>query len=198
MKTRYGMTALGCAAALAGCFYPPRQKPMPDSSISVTVATPYDLTWEAVHAVIGSNGYNVIADDPNNGIIETQAVGGFSPKNADCGKLKGIAGKYQAEPDADSSAVYNFQVKPQGNEASMVSVQAVYTTPLHIPMHPMSHVQCVSRGFEESRLLKEISEQARNEHRPEFKPPAEESGQPAVEDATQPGVEKFRRGGITK
>lgn len=190
MKTRYSMTALGCAAALAGCFYPPRQKPIPASSTSVTLATPYDLTWKAVHAVIERNGYSVIADDPNNGIIETQAVGGFSLKDADCGKLKGIAGKYQAEPDADSSAVYNFQVKPQGNEASVVSVQAVFTAPLHIPMRPMSDVQCVSRGFQESRLMKEISEQARNERRPEFKPPDEES--------PQLGVEERKRGGITK
>jgi hypothetical protein len=184
------MTALGCAAALAGCFYPPRQKPIPDSSTSVTLATPYDLTWEAVHTVIRRNGYNVIADDPNNGIIETQAVGGFSLKDADCGKLKGIAGQYQVEPDPDSSAVYNFQVKAQGNEASMVNVQAVFTAALHIPMRPMSDERCVSRRFEESRLLKEISEQAKKEHRPEVIPPAGESSPPAVEERP--------RGGITK
>jgi len=190
MKTRYHLIALGCEIAVAGCFYPPRQKPIPATSTEVTLATPYDLAWDAVHTVIKRNGYNVIADDPNNGILETQALGGFTLKDADCGKLKGIAGKYQAEPDADSSAVYNFQIKPRGNEASVVSVQAVFTAPLHIPMHPTSDVQCVSRGVEESRLLKEISEQAANEHRPEFKPPAAEPAPTAIEGRT--------RGGITK
>jgi hypothetical protein len=35
----------------------------------------------------------------------------------------------------------------------------------------MSGEQCVSRGRQEARLLKEITAQARNEHRIDFKPP---------------------------
>jgi hypothetical protein len=169
------MKPLYCAALLAlvaaGCFYPPRQKPVPDDKNQLTLALPFDLAWEAVHTVIASNGFHIIAEDPNNGIIESQAATGFSLKDADCGDLRGIATKYHAEPDPGSSAVYNFSVKPQGNEASVVSLQAVFTSPLLVPLHPMSDENCVSRGTEEARLFKEIEEQAHKEHRPEFKPP---------------------------
>jgi hypothetical protein len=168
MKRLYPFLFLALAAA--GCFYPPAEKPAADDKNQITLALPFDLAWEAVHTVIANNGLNIIAEDPNNGIIETQAATGFSLKDADCGQLRGIATKYRAEPDAGSSAVYNFSVKPQGNEASVVVLQAVFTSSLHVPMHPMSDENCVSRGTEEARLFKEIEAQAQKEHRPEFKP----------------------------
>jgi hypothetical protein len=165
--------ALLLALVAAGCFYPPTQKPAADDKTQLTLALPFDLAWEAVHAVIADNGFHIIAEDPNNGIIESQAVTGFSLKDADCGDVRGIAAKYHAEPDPGSSAVYNFTVKPQGNEASVVSLQAVFTSSLRVPMHPMSEENCVSRGRAEARLLKQIEQQAQKEHRPEFKPPAD-------------------------
>jgi len=169
MKPLYCTLLLVMTAA--GCFYPPTQKPVADDRNQITLALPFDLAWDAVHTVIADNGYHIIAEDPNNGIVESQAVGGFSLKDADCGDVRGIALKYRAEPDPGSSAVYNFAIKPQGNEASVVSLQAVFTSPLHVPMHPMSAENCVSRGVQETRLLKQIEEQAHKEHRPEFKPP---------------------------
>jgi hypothetical protein len=157
--------------AAAGCFYPPARKPVPDASNQITLALPFDLAWDAVHAVVAANDFHIIAEDPNNGIIESQAVGGFSLQDADCGDLRGIALKYHAEPDPGSSAVYNFAVKPDGNEASIVVLQAVFTSPLQVPLRPMSAENCVSTGAQEAHLLKQIEEQARKEHRPEFKPP---------------------------
>ncbi len=157
--------------AAAGCFYPPTRKPVPDARNQITLALPFDLAWDAVHAVVADNGLHIIAEDPNNGIIESQAVGGFSLKDADCGDLRGIAQKYHAEPDPGSSAVYNFAVKPDGNEASTVVLQAVFTSSLQIPLRPMSAENCVSTGAQEARLLKQIKEQASKEHRPQFKPP---------------------------
>jgi len=157
--------------AAAGCFYPPARKPVPDASNQITLALPFDLAWDAVHAVVAANDFHIIAEDPNNGIIESQAVGGFSLQDADCGDLRGIALKYRAEPDPGSSAVYNFAVRPDGNEASIVVLQAVFTSPLQVPLRPMSAENCVSTGAQEAHLLKQIEEQARKEHRPEFKPP---------------------------
>ena len=157
-------------AAITGCFYPPQQKPLPQRSTEVTVPIAYDLAWDAVHSVISSNGYQIIRENPDQGIVEAQAVGAFTLKDADCGKLKGVAGKYRAEPDPDASAVYDFQVKPEGTGASTVGIEATFSAPLHIPMHRVSDEQCVSRGIQEGRLLTEISQQAAQEHRPEFKP----------------------------
>jgi hypothetical protein len=165
--------SLFLALAAAGCFYPPTAKPVAYDKYQLALALPFDLAWDAVHTVIADNGLHIIAEDPNNGIIESQAVTGFNLKDADCGDLRGIATKYHAEPDAGSSAVYNFAVKPQGNEASVVSLQAVFTSPLHVPLHTLSEENCVSRGLQEARLLKEIAQQAQKEHRPEFKPPEE-------------------------
>jgi hypothetical protein len=169
------MRSLLCSLILtitaAGCFYPPKQKPMPEDSGQITLALPFDLAWNAVHTVITDNGFHIIAEDPNNGIIESQAVGGFTLTDADCGDLRGIATKYRAEPDAGSSAVFNFAVKPEGNEASIVSLQAVFTSSLQVPLRPMSSENCVSTGQQEARLLKQIEEQSHKEHRPTFKPP---------------------------
>ena len=160
---------LVASLAAAGCFYPPTEKPAADDQDRLTLALPFDLAWDAVHSVIADNSLHIIAEDPNNGIIETQAATGFSLKDADCGDLRGIATKYRAEPDPGSSAVYNFVVKPQGDEASVVVLQAVFTSPLHVPLHPMSDENCTSRGTVETRLFKEIKAQAAKEHRPSYK-----------------------------
>jgi hypothetical protein len=171
MNMRYALLII--AIALAGCFYPPQQKPLAANSTEVTVALPYDLALGAVHAVIDDNDYRIIGENPDQGVIEAQTVGGFTLHDADCGKLAGIVGKYKAEPPPASSAVYDFRVKPQGKESSVIGVQATFTTPLFVPMHTPSDVQCVSLGLQEARLLKQISDQAAKTRRPEFKPPAD-------------------------
>lgn len=193
MKIRNAWFIFG--ATICGCFYPPVEKPLPPKSTQLTLSVPYDLAWDAVQTVVARNNFKIIADDPNNGILETQATGGFSLTAADCGALKGIVGKYKAEPDADASAVYNFLVKPQGGEASVVTLQATFTAPLHVPMHPMSDVQCVSRGIEESRLLQEVSEQAVDERRP-FSAPAGTGPSLLPPNAIDSG--DLHRGGIAK
>jgi hypothetical protein len=193
MKIR--ATCLILAVTAWGCFYPPQQKPLPAKATTVAIATPYDLTWDAVKAVAVANNFNVIAENPNSGILETQATGGFTLAAADCGTLRGIVGKYKAEPDADASAVYNFIVKPHGDEASVVNLQATFTAPLHIPMHQMSDVQCVSRGTEEARLLQQISDQAASERRPFF---VHEGNAPTLMPEDTGGTGEIPRGGIVK
>lgn len=167
MKIRY--FAFLIALPLAGCFYPPVVKPPPPAHQELKLAIPYDLTWNAVKTVIADNRYQIVAENPNRGIIETQAPGGFTLKEADCGELRGIAGKYAAEPDPDSSAVFNFTVKPLGRYSTMVRVDGVFTAPLHVPLHPTRNVECASRGVQEHRLLEQIAAQARKEHHPRFK-----------------------------
>jgi len=158
------------AMLLGGCFYPPQQRPVPRTRTQVVLDLPYYRAWEAVHKVIERNEFRVITEDPDQGTIEAQAVGGFSLADADCGRLTGIAGKYDAQPDVDSSAIYDFHVKPRGNEAASVDVQGTFTSPLHVPLHPPRGEQCVSRGSQEARLLAEISRQAADEHRSGFEP----------------------------
>ncbi|MGH8011487.1 MAG: hypothetical protein ACREQ4_03160 [Candidatus Binataceae bacterium] len=169
MKTG-GAWLLMLALACAGCFYPPSQPPPRTRRDRLELALPYDLAWQDVHDVITRNHYRVIVEDPNHGIIETQAPGPFTLKDADCGKIRGMAGKFSSKPDIDASAVYNFLVLPDGGENSVVSVQAAFTAPLLVPFHPPSSVRCVSRGVQEERLLTEIARHARHVHRPVFKP----------------------------
>jgi hypothetical protein len=136
------------------------------------LALPYDLAWDAVHTVIADNEYRIIVEDPNEGVIETEAAGTFTLADADCGHLSGIAGKYRARPNKDSSVVYNFHVRPEGGEASVVGVDATFTAPVQIPLRPPSGVQCVSRGVQEARLLDEVAAQAKKTHRPHFIAPS--------------------------
>ena len=175
-------------AMLGGCFYPPTHQPTPQQQSpaqqptqqqqprsngdQVKLAIPYDLAWDAVHSVISDNGYEIITEDPNHGIIETQAPHGFTLKDADCGKIRNVFG-YAAQPQQDSTAVYNFEVKPADRESSLVSVQATFTAQLQVPFHPLSDQQCVSRDAQESRLLKQIEARAKKEHRPEYKAPGQ-------------------------
>ena len=153
-----------------GCFYPPTQKPPLPATNEVIVNHPYDIVWDAVHEVIHKNRLSINADDPNQGVVET-ASSKFTLADADCGKLKGISGKYAAEPDRAATAVYDFRVKPRGDQKTMVSVQATFTAPLYVPLHTPRDEQCVSRGRAEARLLGEITETAATIHRPAFAKP---------------------------
>jgi hypothetical protein len=148
--------------ALTGCFYPPQQRPLPDSQAHLILRSPYYKVWDAAHEVIAKNNYRIIIENPDQGTIEAEAVGAFTLADADCGKLRGIAGKYKSEPDPDATALYDFQIKPRGNEASTIGIQGTYTAPLHVPLHPVRGEQCVSRGTQEARLLREIAQQVHN------------------------------------
>jgi hypothetical protein len=150
---------------LVGCYYPTKLQPPAPAKTRILVNVPYDLTWDAVHTVVNKNEYRILGDDPNNGIVEAEAHS-FTLADADCGQMKSIANRYNAEPDAGGSAVYNFKVEPAGPEATNLSVNATYSTPLHVPFHPISDFQCVSRGNQEARLLNEVDIAAHTERRP--------------------------------
>ena len=165
--------------AVAGCFYPPTTEPPPDDQQRTVIPLPYDLAWDAVNNVIRQNQMRVQAQDGNHGIIE--AVGPrFTLHDADCGKIKSIVGTYVAEPEPTASSVYNFMVRPRGKEASLVEVRATFASPVKVPLHPESDVDCVSRGIQESNLLRQVLAEAKQTHRPTFAKPAE----PTVVDAT--------------
>ena len=167
---RWAAIALAMAAMASGCFYPPTQKPPAPGKDELTLGKPYDLVWDAVHNVIKKNKLHVNADDPNQGIVETE-TNHFTLKDADCGTVKGVSTRYAAEPDRAATVVYYFKVKPKGHEASIVSVQATFSAPLYVPLHPPRDVQCVSRGKAEARLLKQIAREAAAIQRPAFAKP---------------------------
>jgi hypothetical protein len=171
LMRRWTAIALALASMASGCFYPPTQKPPAPSKDEVTLPQPYDMVWDAVHNVIRENKLRINADDPNQGIIETE-TNQFTLADADCGKLKGVSTKYAAVPDRAATAVYYFKVKPKGHEASIVSVQATFSAPLYIPLHRPRDEQCVSRGKAEARLLGQVTEEAAAMHRPTFVKPA--------------------------
>ena len=168
---RWAAVALAMAAMANGCFYPPTEPPPLPSKDEITIDRPYDMVWDAVHNVIKENKLQVNADDPNQGIVETE-TNQFTLAEADCGQLKDIGGKHAAEPDRAATAVYFFKVKPAGHESSTVSVQATFSAPLYVPLHPPRAVQCVSRGKAEARLLAQVAERAAAMHRPTFAKPS--------------------------
>jgi hypothetical protein len=168
---RWALAALGITAMAIGCFYPPTEQPPPPSKDEITIDRPYDMVWDAVHNVIKQNKLRVNADDPNQGIVETE-TNQFTLAEADCGELKDIGGKHAAEPDRAATAVYFFKVKPAGHESSTVSVQATFSAPLYVPLHPPRAMQCVSRGKAEAKLLKQVAERAAAMHRPTFAKPS--------------------------
>jgi hypothetical protein len=172
-KFRLTLALLAIASGVAGCFYPPTTQPPAASKTQTVVPVPYDLTWDAVHDVVLHNDYKVQGDDPDHGIVEAEGHT-FTLSAADCGQLKSIAGRYDAEPLPGASAVYNIKVEPAGPQSTDVAINATYNTPIHVPFHPVRDFQCVSRGVEEARLLNEIEIAARTERRPE-KAPAEQS-----------------------
>jgi hypothetical protein len=163
MKARSIIVAL---PLLAGCFYPAQTPPPAAQRTSATLNVPYDLAWNAVHTVVVQNGGHIVTENPDAGAIEFQSIGGFTLADADCGKLRGIGGKIDAEPDPNSSAVYDVKVEAKAPRVSVVTVQATFDAPLHVPLHPVGDVQCVSRGVQEAKLLDQIKAQALIEHRP--------------------------------
>jgi len=163
----------GIVAALfaVGCLYPPVTQAPPDAQQEVVIPLPYDLAWDAVNAVVTQNSFKVQAQDMTNGIIE--AVGPrFTLHDADCGKVKSVAGAYTAEPEANSSSVYNFLVRPRGREATLVEVRATFNSSVSVPLHPATDVDCVSHGIQESNLLREVLVQAKQTHRPVYAKPS--------------------------
>jgi len=167
---------------LAACFYPPKTPPPPPQKTEVVLKLPYDLALDAVMQVIKTHEFRVQANDPAHGVIEAQTVK-FTLDDADCGVVGMALGKEQAAPTQDSSVVYTFHVKPAGFESSKVAIQAVFATPLHVPFHPLSESECVSRGVQEAKLLKEIERQAAVTHRPTYKSataPAPSAAPPVV------------------
>lgn len=156
---------------LTGCFYPSKIPPRTPEKDQVLIDVPYDLVWDSVLAVIKSNGYHIQAQDPTHGIIEAQAHK-FTLDDADCGQIGSLGGKFPAEPGADVSAEYNFYVKAAGRESTTVAIVATFAAPLRVPFHTLTDEDCVSKGVQEARLLKEVEEQASITRRPEFKKPS--------------------------
>ena len=165
-------TALATAAALAtsGCFYPPLARPPGADQAHVRVQVPYDLAWDAVNSVIKQNHYSVRAQDPNHGIVEAQGTS-FTLQDADCGEFRSLGGRFAVDPGAASAAEYNFRLKADGPEASIVEVEATFVAPLALPLRRPSSTECVSRGTNEARLLGEVAEQASQERRPIYTKP---------------------------
>jgi len=180
------VSILGLVAALCtvGCLYPPVTQPPPDAQQEVVIPLPYDLAWDAVNAVVTENSFHVQAQDMTNGIIE--AVGPrFTLHDADCGKIKSVAGAYTAEPEQNSSSVYNFLVRPRGPEASIVEVRATFNSSVSVPLHPATDVDCVSHGIQESNLLREVLVEAKKTHRPTYARPSAAAQQAASSASAQ-------------
>jgi hypothetical protein len=168
---RVSILCVIAALFAAGCFDPPITQPPPDDLQQVVIPLPYDLAWDAVNAVVRENSFHVQAQDMTNGIIE--AVGPrFTLHDADCGKVKSLAGAYSAEPQANSSSVYNFLVRPRGREATLIEVRATFNSSVTVPLHPTTDVDCVSHGIQESNLLRDVLAEAKKTHRPEFARPS--------------------------
>jgi hypothetical protein len=174
------------------CFQAPMTPPPKSDATATRLAVPYDLAWDAVNEVIRRNSYKVRAQDPNQGIIEAQATS-FTRADADCGDIKGLGGTLAVDPTSSSSAEYNFRLKPDGPEASTVSIDATYIAPLRVPFHPPRDTECVSRGINEARLLKEVEALASVEHRPTYRGLSQESphglslpAMPRLEDLGRP------------
>ena len=177
--------ALIAAVSLAACFYPPETQPPPDEKQQVVIPLPYDLGWDAVTSVISQNNFHVQAQDMTNGIIEA-AGPRFTLHDADCGKIKSVAGAYTAEPQANSSSVYNFLVRPRGREATLVEVRATFNSSVAVPLHPATDVDCVSHGIQESNLLREVLVEASKTHRPAYGQAAASPQQAASSSGAQP------------
>ncbi len=171
-RTSFSTIALIAAAALtgAGCFkaaIPTKQETAPHND---SIPSPYDEVWDATLEVIKKNELKVQAQDPVHGIVEAQGRH-FTLQDADCGMVGTPLGKAPAEPTDEATTVFNFYLKPDGPEATRVSIQATFSTPGNAPFHPITNFNCVSKGRQEARLLKEIAEAAARQHRPTYKPP---------------------------
>jgi len=166
MKSPLGIAAISLAAIAAGCFYPPTTQPPPDERQQAVIPLPYDLAWDAVNRVIAQNQLRVDVQDPNEGVIEASGSR-FTLHDADCGKISSIEGSYLAEPETDSTSVYNFLVRPRGPEATLVEVRATFNSAVKVPLHPTQDVDCVSHGIQESNILRQVLVAAKTTHRPE-------------------------------
>jgi hypothetical protein len=175
VKLSLTVFAAAVSFVAAGCFYPPTAQPPPEQVTRTIVPLPYDLTWTAVNSVIHQNGYKVVAANPNHGIIEVQGRS-FTLQDADCGRIKSVVGTYAATPENDASAVFNFHVSAVSNEKSAVEVRATFASPLKVPLHPTQNEECISRGAQESRLLRQILAQATVTKPPAYTPSTQASG----------------------
>lgn len=171
-KIRSSTAALFTAAIIActGCFHeaiaPHETAPRKPGSIP----SPYDEVWDATLQVIGSNQLRLQAQDPVHGIVEAQGRH-FTLQDADCGVVGTPLGKTVAEPTDEATTVFNFYLKPDGPEATNLSIQATFSTPGNAPFHPTTNLDCVSKGRQERMLFKQIKEAAAQEHRPVYKKP---------------------------
>jgi hypothetical protein len=190
-----GMIA-AVAVSVAGCLVPPMTQPPPDEQQQVVIPLPYDLAWDAVNAVITENSFHVQAQDMTNGIIEASGPL-FTLHDADCGRIKSVAGSYAADPEPDSSSVYNFLVRPRGPEATIVEVRATFNSSVKVPLHPATDVDCVSHGIQESNILREVLVQAKQTHRPVFAKPNGATTQ-ATSASAQPSASPRRSTSIDK
>jgi len=188
---RVSIVSLIAALYAAGCLYPPVTQPPPDEQQEVVIPLPYDLAWDAVNAVITENSLHVQAQDMTNGIIEA-AGPRFTLHDADCGKIKSVAGAYTAEPEANSSSVYNFLVRPRGPEASIVEVRATFNSSVKVPLHPATDVDCVSHGIQESNLLREVLVEAKKTHRPVFANAPQQAASASAAQSPAPGRSQAR------
>src|SRR5271155_5058544 len=182
---RISILGMIAALSLAGCLVPPMTAPPPDEQQQVVIPLPYDLAWDAVNGVITENSFHVQAQDMTNGIIEA-AGPRFTLHDADCGRIKGVAGSYTAEPEPDTSSVYNFLGRPRGPEATIVEVRATFNSSVKVPLHPATDVDCVSHGIQESNILREVLVQAKQTHRPVFAQPSGSTNQATSASAPTP------------
>jgi hypothetical protein len=167
---------------LGGCYYPPLTQPPLEKKTRTVVPVPYDLTWDAIHTVVKKNEYKIEGDDPDHGIVEAEAHS-FTLADADCGKMRSVGTKYDADPLPGGSAVYNFKVEPAGPQSTDLSVIATYSTPLHVPFERITDFQCISRGNQEARLIREVEKAAEEAHRPVYTAPSKRpltSGRPTL------------------
>ena len=153
------------SVSAAGCYYPAHIAPPPETKTQAVINIPYDLTWDAVHTVVKNRDYKIEGDDPDHGIVEVESHA-FTLADADCGQMKSLGERFDAEPLAGGSAVYNFKVEPAGAAATHLSVTATFSTPLDVPFHAITDYQCVSRGTQEAKLLSEVETTALAARRP--------------------------------
>jgi len=156
------------ALTAAGCFHEAvvRHDVEP---VKNSIPVPYDEVWDATLDVVKKNELKVQAQDPVHSILEAQGRH-FTLKDADCGIVGTPLGKVPAEPTDEATTVFNFYLKPDGPEATSVSIQATFSTPGNAPFHPTTNLNCVSKGRYEALLLKQIKEASAEQRRPIYKP----------------------------
>jgi hypothetical protein len=165
MRVSLFIVAASISIGAGACYYPAKTSPPLATQTREIIQRPYDLTWDAVHRVVNKNEFKILGDDPAQGIVEAEAHA-FTLGDADCGQMKSVGSRFDVEPDPAGSAVYNFKVEPAGPESTNLTVNATFSTPLRVPLHPVTDFQCVSRGTQETRLLREIDVAAHSEQRP--------------------------------